>query len=156
VKKTAAAQIVNGIKTSRPKVEHHIFGYEDADDHSKFFWEFLGGKKTIKTAAEGGDDSQAIVAKKRLLKVSDASGSLKVTECTFAFKELHTDDVFIVDALDTIYVWIGKGATQQEKRSGVQLAQSYLNDQPDRNQKTPIVRIHQGNETDELMALFKS
>jgi len=155
--KTAAAQIVSNIRGSRGKCEQHIFGYDDDYDHSKFFWNFLGGKKPIKSAAEGGDDSSVTnKAKKRVLRVSDASGSLKVEEVEFKFASLQTDDVFIVDALDNIFVWIGKGATPQEKRSGVQIAQSYLNDQPDRNKATPIVRIHQGNEIDDLMNVFKS
>jgi len=156
--KAATATIVSSIKGSRGKCEAHTFGYDDDDDHAKFFWNFLGGKKPIKTAAEGGDDATvgSNKPKKRVLKVSDASGSLKIDEVEFKFQSLQTDDVFVVDAVDTVFVWIGKGATPQEKRSGVQIAQSYLNDQPDRNKGTPIVRIHQGNETDELLHSFKS
>jgi len=150
--KAKAAQLTRAIDDQRgSKVEIFIFGYDDNDDHAKFFWEFLGGKKPIKSAQE---DDLEIKEKKRLFKVSDASGSLKVEEITFSRKGLSPADVFIVDAVNSIFVWIGTGASPQERRSGVQLAQSYLNDQPHRSKGTPIVRVLQGGENEEFEAQF--
>jgi len=157
--KAAAAKLIADIKGSRGKASGPFtFSYDDSDDNAKFFWEFLGGKKPIKSAAEGGDDATVdkVKLKKRVLKVSDASGSLKVEEVNFALASLKTEDVFIVDALDHVYVWIGKGATPQERRSGVQIAQSYLNDQPERPKSTPIVRVGEGNVPEEFHAHFKN
>jgi len=152
--KAKAAQLARAIDDQRgSKVAIHVFGYDDSDDNAKFFWEFLGGKKTIKSATEGGDDTD-IKDKKRLLKVSDASGSLKVEEIAFGRKNLNKNDVFIVDSVNSIFVWIGTGASPQERRSGVQLAQSYLNDQPHRNKGTPIVRVLEGGENEEFEAQF--
>jgi len=63
--------------------------------------------------------------------------------------------VFIVDSVNSIFVWIGTGASPQERRSGVQLAQSYLNDQASRSKAVPIVRLLQGGENEEFEAQFK-
>jgi len=152
--KAKAAQLTRAIDDQRgSKVQIHIFGYDDSDAHAKFFWEFLGGKKPIKSAAEGGDDAD-LKEKHRLLKVSDESGSLKITELEYKRANLNANDVFIVDSVHSIFVWIGKGASPQERRSGVQLAQSYLNDQPNRSKATPIVRVLQGGENEEFEAQF--
>jgi gelsolin len=152
--RSAGTQLARAIDDQRgSKVEVHVFGYDDKDPHAEFFWQFLGGKKAIKSAAEGGDDAK-ITDKKRVLKVSDASGALKVEEVPFARKSLSTNDVFIVDALHSIFVWIGSAASQAERRNGFSLAQSYLNDQPHRNKATAIVRILQGGENEEFDASF--
>jgi gelsolin len=153
--RATATQLARAIDDQRgSKVQIFVFGYEDNDENAKFFWEFLGGKKAIKSASEGGNDAE-LAEKKRLLKISDASGSLKVEEVKWDRKNLNNNDVFIVDAVNTIFVWIGTGASPQERRSGVQLAQSYLNDQPARNKGTAIVRLLQGGENEEFEAQFK-
>jgi len=154
--KAAAAQLARAIDDQRgSKVEIFVFGYEDdgKDPHAKFFWDYLGGKKTIKSAAEGGDDTD-IKDKKRLLKVSDASGSLKVEEVAFSRKNLNPNDVFIVDVINSVFVWIGTGASVAERRNGFSLAQSYLNDQPSRNKGTAIIRVLQGGENEEFEVHF--
>jgi len=154
--KSAATQLSRAIDDQRgSKVEIFVFGYDDdgKDAHAKFFWDFLGGKKKIKTAAEGGDDAD-LKDKKRLLKVSDASGTLKVEEIGFARKNLSNNDVFIVDTLHSVFVWIGTGASPAERKNGFSLAQTYLNGQPHRNKGTPIVRLLQGGENEEFEANF--
>ena len=77
-----------------------------------------------------------------------------MTELEFGRKNMNSNDVFIVDSVNSIFVWIGKGASPQERRSGVQLAQSYLNDQPHRPKTTPIVRVLQGGENEEFEEQF--
>jgi gelsolin len=152
--RAAAAQLARAIDDQRgSKVEVHVFGYDDKDSHADFFWNFLGGKKPIKSAAEGGDDAD-LKEKKKLFKVSDASGTLKVDEITFSRKGLNSNDVFVVDTLHSIFVWIGKGASAQERKSGVQIAQGYLNNLPHRNKATPIVRVLEGGENEEFEASF--
>jgi gelsolin len=153
--KATATQLARAIDDQRgSKVEIHVFGYDDKDPHAEFFWNYLGGKKPIKSATEGGSDAE-LTDKKKILKVSDASGKLKVEEVPFNRKSLNPSDVFIVDAVNSIFVWIGTTASPQERRSGVQLAQSYLNDQPHRSKSIPIVRVLQGGENEEFEAQFK-
>jgi len=152
--KAAAAQLTRAIDDQRgSKVEVHTFNYEDNDAHAQFFWEFLGGKKAIKSAAEGGDDAD-LKEKKKVIKVSDASGSLKTEEVAYGRKSLISQDVFIVDAIHSIYVWIGTGASAAERKNGFSIAQTYLNNLPHRNKGTPIVRILEGGENEEFEAQF--
>jgi len=150
--KGKATQLARAIDDQREgKVKIHVFTYPDTDDYTKFFWEFLGGKKEIHTAAEGGPDDN-LPDKKRLFKLSDETGSLKFTEEPYSVKSLNSKDVYIVDAIDEIFVWIGKSATKNESRSGVQLAQAYLNDQLNRDKTIPIVRVLEGGENQEFYA----
>jgi len=152
--KATATQLARAIDDQRgSKVEIFVFGYDDKDASADFFWNFLGGKKAIKSAEAGGNDAE-LKEKKRILKISDASGTLKVEEVPFARKSLNPSDVFVVDSVNSIFVWIGTTASPQERRSGVQLAQSYLNDQPNRNKHTPIIRVLQGGENEEFEAQF--
>jgi len=88
------------------------------------------------------------------MKVSDASGTIKVEEVPFARKSLNANDVFVVDVVNSIFVWIGTGASANERKSGVQIAQGYLNNLPHRNKSTPIVRVLQGGENEEFEASF--
>jgi len=153
--KATAAQLARAIDDQRgSKVEIFTFTENDKDPNAEFFWQYLGGRKPIKSASEGGSDAD-LKEKKRLLRVSDSSGHLKVEEVKFDRKTLHPSDVFIVDAVNSIFVWIGQTASPQERRSGVQLAQSYLNDQPSRSKCIPIVRVLQGGENEEFEAQFK-
>lgn len=67
-----------------------------------------------------------------LYKISDASGSLKVD--TISQKPLRQDmldtrDCFILDTGSGLYVWVGKGATQQEKTQSMAKAQGGYHDQ---------------------------
>jgi len=150
--KSTASQLARAIDDQRgSKVEIFVFGYEDKDANADFFWNFLGGKKAIK-AAEGSDAD--LKDKKKILKVSDASGTIKVDEVPFARKSLVPNDVFIVDSVNSIFVWIGSAASPAERRSGVQIAQSYLNGQTNRNKATPVIRILQGGENEEFEAQF--
>jgi len=153
--KATSAQLTRAIDDQRgSKVEIFTFGETDKDANAEFFWQYLGGRKPIKSAAEGGNDAE-LTEKKRLFRVSDASGALKVEEIKFERKNLNASDVFIVDSVNSIFVWIGTGASPQERRSGVQLAQSYLNDQASRSKAVPIVRLLQGGENEEFEAQFK-
>jgi len=152
--KSKAAQVARAIDDQRgSNIEINIFSYNDKDAHAEFFWNFLGGKKAIKSAAEGGDDTN-LTEKKKLFKLSDASGSLVTTEVAVALSSLHGDDVFILDAVATIFIWIGKGASPLERKSAFQTAQTYINGIPSRAKGTPIVRLLQGGENEEFHAHF--
>jgi len=152
--KAMATQLARAIDDQRgSKVEINVFNETDKDAAAEFFWSFLGGRKPIKSAKEGGDDAD-LKEKKKVLKVSDASGTLKTEEVPFARKSLHTADVFVVDAIHSIYVWVGSTASPAERKSGVQIAQSYLNQCGGRNKATPIVRVLQGGENEEFEAAF--
>jgi gelsolin len=96
------------------------------------FWEALGGKGPVMSAAEGGDDFSAEAEKrteKKLFKLSDASGRLQFTQVATGKVLLNlfqTNDVFVFDSGFEIFLWIGKGASPAERSAGFGQAQEYL------------------------------
>lgn len=64
-----------------------------------------------------------------LYHVSDASGTLKIDQIAqkpLKQEMLDTNDCFILDTGSGIYVWIGRKATDQEKKQGMSKAQDFL------------------------------
>jgi hypothetical protein len=41
-------------------------------------------------------------------------------------EHLDTNDTFILELFDKIYVWIGKGANLEEKKSGMLIAKDFI------------------------------
>ena len=65
--------------------------------------------------------------------------------------ELKTDDVFILDTWDDIFVWRGKGATAREKFDGTILARQY---DAERVGVQEIEIIEEGDEPEEFHKAF--
>jgi len=85
---------------------------------------------------------------KTLHSLSDASGQLKLTEvATGSIKKAHlkSDDVYIVDLGNEVFVWVGKGASKKEKALAIQYAALYLKHHG-RPYGTPVARIQEGGE----------
>ncbi|VDK31367.1 unnamed protein product [Anisakis simplex] len=62
----------------------------------------------------------------------------------------------IVDALNTIYVWIGANANPDEKKYAQQTAQKYLETDSHPRHQPQIEIIYQGQETPSFKKLFKN
>lgn len=127
-----------------------IVTIDDGKDENDAFWAALGSKGKVKSAAEGGSDhdidSGKLQGKKKVLRVSDATGAVKfdvVGEGKISRDLLKTEDVFIVDSGFEIFVWIGKNSTVRERRSALAYAQQYLN-QSDRPKFLPITKLVEG------------
>jgi gelsolin len=152
--KGKASQLARALDDERgSKVEIHVIGLDDKDDHAKTFWDFLGGKAEIADHA-GDDAATAAKGKKRMFRVHEEKGKVSFTEVAYAKTSLDSGDVFIVDVLGSIYVWCGNGSSKEEKKQGFIRAQEYLNQQADRNKGIPIVRVMQGGENEEVHASF--
>jgi len=135
---------------------HHTVS-EEGDEPDRF-WELLGGKGPIKSAQEGGEDSAAkVTPTKKLLKLSDLSGSLKVSEVAtgkISRSLLNEKEVFITDDGSQVYVWIGKNASGAEKSKGLQYAEKYLK-HAGHPEHLPIARIVEGHEPDHFNRFFR-
>jgi len=125
----------------------HVTVLDGLEDNDKF-WEVLGDKAAVKSAAEGGDDSKVAASHvKKLLKVSDATGHLEMSEVAsghFGKELLDTNDVFIVDTEASLYVWVGLGANKEERASAFKYANDYLG-RSNRPLTTPVVRVVEGS-----------
>lgn len=141
-----AAEMCQAIRDERGGTTRVLVNEEGNED--KEFWDPLGGKGgPIASAEEGGDDDKAKFTRS-LFRVSDASGSLKFTkeaEGTFKTSQLDSNDVFILDTGSEAFVWLGKGATKQEKEKAFDFATQYL-EKEGRPKGTPVCRVLDGGE----------
>jgi gelsolin len=141
----------------RGKPEIEVFMQGDKDDEE--FWSFFPGGKPETIPEDTGDDAEwEKKSDKCMMQLSDASGSLTFTEVSkgkIAYGALVSEDVFIVDVGNEVYAWIGKGASDSEKKNALDYAQQYLK-QYDRPSFLPICRILEGGDNKAFKAHFDS
>lgn len=64
-----------------------------------------------------------------LYKCSNATGKLELTEIKerpLRKDHLDTNDTFILELPKKIYVWVGKGANLEEKKSAMKFAKDFI------------------------------
>ncbi|CAI9722405.1 cytoplasmic-like [Octopus vulgaris] len=119
------------------------------------FWEILGGKQDY--ATETVSQVNGIEMPPRLFHCSNASGYYKVEEiANFSQEDLYEDDVMLLDTFKEIYVWIGKGANEEEKRESLETAMDYIKTDPTGRtvDTTLIVQVKQGSEPFKFRGCF--
>jgi len=147
-----ATQLLSDIITERAgkPISYNIDEGEEVDE----FWEILGGKGIISEPTEDEHITTPIV--KNLFKLSDASGALTFTLIStnenIKFNMLQTEDVFLLDTGIEIFVWVGKGASINEKRNAIKSAQNYL--LQNNRTRTSITRQLEGGESDYFKGAF--
>jgi len=129
----------------------------DEDPTCEGFWGPLGGY--IDVTNPGDCDTVADHKAARLFRVSDASGSVEFTPVDLPGGKLtksllNSDDVFIVDTGNKLYVWVGKGASKEERKESMLRAMSYISENGYAN-NTPIERVADGGETPTFKAEFQ-
>jgi len=129
-------------------------------DPDEEFWKVLKG--TEKDVAE----AHAPIAKEvetmdpeklKLYRLSDSSGSLtftKVAEGKINAAMFDSNDVFILDGVLQIFVWIGKGASASEKSQAMKHATQYM-EKEGRPKTMPVTRISEGQVDHVFGALVK-
>jgi len=121
------------------------------------FWTILGGSGPIMSAEEaGGDDEELKRGDVELFQISDASGRLKIDSLgkgPFEKSMLSPDEVYLLDTGAEVFVWIGKGATKNEKTSAMQHATDYLK-KKNRPNWCPVTRLVQFAETPVFKSYF--
>jgi gelsolin len=97
-----------------------------------------------------------------LFRLSDSTGVVTF-EAVFpaAFSSLSSSDAFLLDhaqsAHPTVYIWIGKDASLNERRLALQYAQKYLHDKQEKGEHghvqvaSNIVKMNEGHETDSFL-----
>lgn len=98
------------------------------------FFEILGSGSPSEVPDEGAAEEDSAFETKdaaavSLYKVSDSTGKIQHTPIsTKPIRQdmLATADCFILDTGSAIYVWVGRGATQQEKSQAMIIGQSKL------------------------------
>lgn len=71
---------------------------------------------------------------------------------------MMNDDIMVLDAYNTIYVWIGKMSNKFEKKNSINTAQKYLDSVQDERDKSEvtIVDVEAGKETPSFTVQFSS
>jgi len=154
--KTRAAQLCRQLDSERggrPK----IVNLEQNDkDPNEDFWAILGGRTEI-AGDQGGDEDWETKEDKILYQLSDAGGKMefnKVAEANRVTRDkLDSRDVFVLDIGMEIFVWIGKGSSEGEKKESMVVGSKYLRDQK-RPNYLPITRMHEGSENPVFEAAF--
>lgn len=139
----------------------------DGMEENTEFWTTLGeagGKcpDESKLSPITPDEEKPIERPTRLYNLSDRTGHLEMTlvgegKGKILKSKLDMTDVFILDVtvegVATIYVWIGKKASKQERANGIKFGVQYLRGMG-RPSDTKVVRVTQGREPDGFNEAF--
>lgn len=91
---------------------------------------------------------------KKMMKLSDDEGKLNMTEVPYDKAQLKSNDTFLIDRGDNIFIWVGKDASSNEKKYGFVFAKKYQ-DQEKRNKHLPIIALEEGQLQEEIEQCFK-
>jgi hypothetical protein len=105
------------------------------------------------------DDTASILRKVQLQKheyklwrISSVKGQTYYTELPWKRDSLKTEDVFILDTWDNIYVWRGKKASAREKFDATIIARKY---DAERVGAQKIILVEEGEEPESLKKLLR-
>jgi villin 1/advillin len=132
-KRKAAAMIETLKKERNGKAKSSII---DGVEENKVFWEALGqaggAPPTEASIAAATSDDIPVIKRKDLYELSDKTGSLVKTKVASGSdvkkSQLKTDEVFILDVGESVYAWIGKGASKAERSKGIEFASKHVAD----------------------------
>jgi len=157
--KIKGGELARSIKADRGG-KPELVNLEEGGVYTDDFFKLLEGKPSeIESAEEGGSDleSDKDHQHKKLLRLSDSTGSLTFTEVADGDKVkknlLNSDDVFVLDTGYEIFAWVGKNSSLQERKNALQYAQEYLN-KGSAPTYHPIARILEGGENQAFNSAF--
>ena len=159
--KAKALDFTTKVKQERGRLEIRVADERsDGEEDFASFWRLLGWEDegTPPSVPRGEDgntpeDDEAYEAALHeniaLYEVSDAAGTLQVlqlTERPLSKSMLVTDDVYILDSVNDVFVWIGKGANEVEKDAGLKVGEHFF-EVGTRSSWASITRVVEGAET---------
>ncbi|KAL0960796.1 hypothetical protein HGRIS_005815 [Hohenbuehelia grisea] len=150
IEKFKAAEFVQSLVSER-QGQCNVTVYDEGGTGVGVFLAEFGDDIVSLPQEESADETTTVPV---LYRLSDASGQLTFESVAPpALSSLASDDAFLLD--DTrhpvhaaVYVWIGKGASLNERRLAGQYAQRFLYDHHGAEQvSVPIIRMAEGDET---------
>jgi len=123
--------------------ENKVLAVPEGEEPAEF-WEFLGGKAAYSDTPElASGDLRA-----RLFQCTDRTGVFKVEEIqVFTQDDLDNDDVMLLDTFHAVFVWVGAGSTENERKRSEILAAEYIRAADDgRGEDCPIYVVDSGAE----------
>ncbi|GJJ13461.1 hypothetical protein Clacol_007715 [Clathrus columnatus] len=161
-----AAEFVNSIVEER-QTNSQFEPIDEGESGAGTFLEELGTDDVSSIESESssqdgftGSTVSTTAAVATLYRVSDASKALMVTPLPPvhpSLSELDSSDIYIID--DTanlkepaVYIWIGRGVDEGERRIGVEIAQRYLHRKENtQTMRTSVVKVNEGRESSALL-----
>jgi len=156
--KRKANAIIDELQASRHgkvKSTYIIDGINDKGNQLiEDFWKYFGGRPDAIKDEEEMKEAPAV--EPSIHHVSNSTGRMVIEEvCTGKLdkKVLNSDDCFIIDVGVGVYVWVGKGSNNLEKREAMNFAVQYLKNQG-RESNVPIARVQEEKEPAEFWQAF--
>lgn len=128
--KAKGLQLLQRLYNSRGARPEQIVVNDDPADAQEF-WSDLGGSEDDVPEAVPDDDSKHAMGELKLYRVSDSEGELKVDKVPKKDGRLTKDlldsnDVFLLDTGTTIYAWVGKNASSNEKKNSIRRGEEFI------------------------------
>lgn len=159
--KLQAAAFGQTLKQEHGEADFQVLVMEDGHEDAAVLGELLpmGQRGEIGEAASDPDEEDALARSRlKLYRCSDAEGKLVLTEVKdgpLVQEDLKSEDSFLIDNGNYgIWVWIGKRASEGERREAMRNAQGFIKA---KNLKpgTPVTRVIDGGEPAEFKTLFQ-
>jgi len=137
----------------KPKPELIRLDEKDGKDNNDKFWKLLGGKNTVKSVHEGGNNLEKESKRvHQLFQLSDRTGQLEfkmIADVSLKYELFKDDDVFIADTGDAIICWIGSKATKGEKAKAFEYTVKYMTAH-NRPAWLPMIKVAHGHENEQF------
>lgn len=160
--KQASNKFVNDLKGKRhgKVTDSHVVEWGDTTPECADFWKLMGiesgeqPESLPKTSAykKKQQAEQEMFANhvNKMFHVTNEDGAMTTNmvqegKLDRAILKEETDDVLIIDVGRVIFVWIGKTANKEEKRSAMATAHEYIT-KSGRPKWTPVLRVFDGRE----------
>lgn len=121
--RSKAMQYILKVKDNRGgETESEVLDGSSVSKSHEFYSKLDSSESEDDDDGDGDED-------KRLLRVNtETAESELVKDGEASLSDLASDDVFIVDSGDTVFVWVGANASKDEKKNGLPYAHNYLRD----------------------------
>lgn len=118
------------------------------------FWDALGGKGEYQSAR---DLDRPLLYPRLFHCTISPAGCLRVQEISnFSQEDLNEDDVMVLDSGDEVYIWVGQGSDEQEKKRAFTMAENYIRTDPTERtlDSTVLLRVNHGEEPAAFTSIF--
>jgi gelsolin len=170
MEKAKAAQVVHDLREAK-HVDVEVLS--QVESRSKIMVDLLGGKDLENPTfqaprpvapSERADSKGASQSAPKLFSLSDASGTMSFDLVKkggqIKREDLDSDDIFLLDSGNAIWIWQGSNASEGEKARWTKVAQSYARQLEDSSESdgdaylTPISKVVDGHESPAFLKLL--
>jgi len=116
----------------------------DVDDENEEFWSLLGGRGEIQ-APSPTEAEEPVEFTTKMYVLSDDGGGIKITEVPADKGNLVSGDVCLIDAGESVYVWIGNDSSTREHQVSMIVVEKHLRAM-ERTKTTTVTRVLEGQE----------